>query len=59
MHHSSTIKLTALWYKAYHTYIHIYMIHRFTGFFWTFPSSGNLETRTHNISETGSVSVLR
>jgi hypothetical protein len=28
-------------------------------FFWTFPSSGILETRKHNVSETGSVSVLR
>jgi hypothetical protein len=28
-------------------------------FFWTFPSSGILETRKHDVSETGSVSVLR
>jgi hypothetical protein len=28
-------------------------------FFWTFPSSGILETRKHEVSETGSVSVLR
>jgi hypothetical protein len=28
-------------------------------FLWTFPSSGILETRTHDVSETGSVSVLR
>jgi hypothetical protein len=27
--------------------------------FWTFPSSGILETRKHDVSETGSVSVLR
>jgi hypothetical protein len=27
--------------------------------FWTFPSSGILETRKHDISETGSVSVLK
>jgi hypothetical protein len=27
--------------------------------FWTFPSSGILETREHDVSETGSVSVLR
>jgi hypothetical protein len=26
---------------------------------WTFPSSGILETRKHDVSETGSVSVLR
>jgi hypothetical protein len=26
---------------------------------WTFPSSGILETREHDVSETGSVSVLR
>jgi hypothetical protein len=28
-------------------------------FFFTFPSSGILETRKHDVSETGSVSVLR
>jgi hypothetical protein len=28
-------------------------------FFWTFPSSGILETKKHDVSETGSVSVLR
>jgi hypothetical protein len=28
-------------------------------FFWTFPSSVILETRKHDVSETGSVSVLR
>jgi hypothetical protein len=28
-------------------------------FFWTFPSSGILETRKHDVSGTGSVSVLR
>jgi hypothetical protein len=27
--------------------------------FWTFPSSGILETRKHDVSKTGSVSVLR
>jgi hypothetical protein len=27
--------------------------------FWTFPSSGILETRKHDVSETGSVSVLK
>jgi hypothetical protein len=27
--------------------------------FWTFPLSGILETRKHDVSETGSVSVLR
>jgi hypothetical protein len=27
--------------------------------FWTFPSSGILETRKHDVSENGSVSVLR
>jgi hypothetical protein len=27
--------------------------------FWTFPSSGILQTRKHDVSETGSVSVLR
>jgi hypothetical protein len=27
--------------------------------FWTFPSSGILETRKHDVSETGSVSILR
>jgi hypothetical protein len=27
--------------------------------FWTFPVSGILETRKHDVSETGSVSVLR
>jgi hypothetical protein len=27
--------------------------------FWTFPSSGILETRKHDVSETGYVSVLR
>jgi hypothetical protein len=27
--------------------------------FWTFPSSDILETRKHDVSETGSVSVLR
>jgi hypothetical protein len=32
------------------------MTHRFTGFFRTFPSSGILETRKHDVSETGSVS---
>jgi hypothetical protein len=26
---------------------------------WTFPSSGILETRKHDVSETGYVSVLR
>jgi hypothetical protein len=33
--------------------------HRITGFFWTFPSSGILETRKHDVSETGSIFVLR
>jgi hypothetical protein len=28
-------------------------------FLWTFPSSGILETRKHDVSETGSISVLR
>jgi hypothetical protein len=28
-------------------------------FFFTFPLSGILETRKHDVSETGSVSVLR
>jgi hypothetical protein len=28
-------------------------------FFWTFLSSGFLETRKHNVSESGSFSVLR
>jgi hypothetical protein len=28
-------------------------------FFWTFLSYGILETRKHDVSETGSVSVLR
>jgi hypothetical protein len=28
-------------------------------FFFTFPSSGILETRKHDVSETGSVSILR
>jgi hypothetical protein len=28
-------------------------------FFWTFPSSGIQETRKHDVSETGSVSVLQ
>jgi hypothetical protein len=32
--------------------------HRIT-VFWTFPSSGVLETRKHDVSETGCVSVLR
>jgi hypothetical protein len=27
--------------------------------FWTLPSSGILETRKHDVLETGSVSVLR
>jgi hypothetical protein len=27
--------------------------------FWTFPSSGILETRKHDVSETGSVFILR
>jgi hypothetical protein len=27
--------------------------------FWTFPSSGILENRKHDVSESGSVSVLR
>jgi hypothetical protein len=27
--------------------------------FWTFPSSGILENRKHDVSETGSASVLR
>jgi hypothetical protein len=27
--------------------------------FWTFPSSGILDTIKHDVSETGSVSVLR
>jgi hypothetical protein len=26
--------------------------HRITGFFWTFPSSGILETRKHDVSDT-------
>jgi hypothetical protein len=34
-------------------------IHRITVFFWTFLSSGILETRKHDVSETGSVCVLR
>jgi hypothetical protein len=32
---------------------------RLTEFLDFFPSSGILETRKHNVSETGSVSVLR
>jgi hypothetical protein len=32
---------------------------RFTVFIWTFPSSGILEIRKHDVSETESVSVLR
>jgi hypothetical protein len=27
--------------------------------FWTFPLSGILETRNHDVSETGSLSVVR
>jgi hypothetical protein len=34
-------------------------MHKITVFFFTFPSSGILETRKHDDSETGSVSVLR
>jgi hypothetical protein len=32
------------------------LTHRITVFFWTFPSSGILETRKNDVSETGSVS---
>jgi hypothetical protein len=39
--------------------LNLIIVHRITVFFWTFPSSGFLETRKHDVSETGSVSVLR
>jgi hypothetical protein len=54
-------------YINYVTYLTIFVqifrqfrfTNRITVFFWTFPSSGVLETRKHNVPETGSVSVLR
>jgi hypothetical protein len=35
------------------------ILYRIIGFFGLFPSSGILETRKHDVSETGSVSDLR
>jgi hypothetical protein len=34
----------------------VYNTHNYWVFFWTFPSSGILETRKHDVSETGPVS---
>jgi hypothetical protein len=37
----------------------VYTTQNYCFFFLLFPSSGILETRKHDVSETGSVSVLR
>jgi hypothetical protein len=37
----------------------VYNTQDYCFFFWTFPSSGILETRKHDVLETGSVSVTQ